>query len=173
MPQEPFFKLDGPFFVGGDAARGPWDENLCHAGPVAAALARQIEQNADPAYRLVRLSMDLVRPVPMSGFSVQVHPGRQGRRLATGAAEVTSRDGRVSIRATYAMLRPKDEPPPHAPFAMLDRLDDAKPGPFPVAQSRHNGPMFGSKVDIRYPPGHNDTPGPTKLSMRTPDLLTG
>lgn len=171
MQNDAFFDLVDNVFVGRDAARGPWDENLCHAGPVAAAIARQIERTFDADFRLVRLTLDLIRPVPMAGFSVSVRPERQGRRLAMGTAQVLDQTGRASILATFALLRPGATQPDQVAPAPMDQLADARPGPFPITQTRHDKPAFGHCVDIRYPPQHDGTPGPTKLWMRTPPLL--
>lgn len=171
MSGDAFFDLDGEVFVGRDPARGPWDERLCHAGPVAAAIARQVERAFGNDFRLVRLTMDLIRPVPMAGFSVKVETGRKGRRLAIGSANVVDSEGRTAILASVALLRPCAIAGPQPLPVSVNRLADASDGPFPISQSRHSLPAFGDCVDIRYPPGQTGTPGPTKLWMRTPPLL--
>ena len=46
-------------------------------------------------------------------------------------------------------------------------------GSFPVQQWLHDQPYFGSMVEIAYPPGEDDAPGPTTIWMRTPAIVAG
>ena len=169
-----FFERDGEVFLGRDPARGPWDAQLCHAGPVAAALARQIERAFARGKRMVRLTVELSRPVPMSGFSVDAEVAHNGRRVGTGRAVLKAVDtGKICATATATLLAPNDiGPVPNSSLA-ANRVSDASPGDFPIKDARHDLPMFGSEVEILYPPGHEGTPGPTQIWMRTPKLLAG
>ncbi|MEO0617507.1 MAG: acyl-CoA thioesterase domain-containing protein, partial [Pseudomonadota bacterium] len=56
-----FFERDGNWYVGNDAARGPWDPNGCHAGPVTGALAGAAER-LFPRRQLTRLTVTYLRP---------------------------------------------------------------------------------------------------------------
>ncbi|MGA0321700.1 MAG: acyl-CoA thioesterase domain-containing protein, partial [Ilumatobacteraceae bacterium] len=49
--------------------RGPWDPDSCHAGPPTGAIARAAEQ-ALPDLRLVRLTTEIMKPIPMAGFTL-------------------------------------------------------------------------------------------------------
>lgn len=167
-----FFDLDRDVFLGRNPARGPWDPELCHAGPVAAAIARQIELAFGPEKRLARLTIELSRPVPMSGFTVTAEIAHDGRRLGTGRAVLTAvGSGKVCATATATLLRPTDIGAVQAPPIDWPKVAEAGLGDFPIKEARHDLPMFGNQVDILYPPGHGGTPGPTKLWMRTPPLL--
>ncbi len=166
-------------FVGNDAARGPWDPGSCHAGPPTALLARACEQAvaAVDAERggggrsLVRLTVDLARPIPIDGFTVDATVDRAGRATAATSAVLTDLDGQVRVRAFGLHLQPSEEQPfPSATTATPD-LAESEPGDFPIRRMGHGLPGFSSGVEMRYPPGHDLTPGPTSAWMRTIPVL--
>jgi hypothetical protein len=167
-----FFRLEDGLYVGNDPARGPWDAGACHGGPVAAALARELE-GLVPELRLVRLTVELHRPVPIAGFRVAVSTTRAGRNVVATTAVLTDGDGRGCATAGGLHLRAAEvgalptvaEPPPD--------FDGAAPGPFPITAGRHDLPMFGTAVEARYPPGEDGEPGPTTLWLRTPAIVDG
>ncbi|MEX0284972.1 MAG: thioesterase family protein [Paracoccaceae bacterium] len=169
---ESFLAIEDGFYVGRDPARGPWSADHCHAGPVAGALARSIEQAFAGGKHLVRLTVDLVRPVPMAGFAVEVEPTRDGKRLATAQARLVGRDGKVCAMATGMLIAPgEDYAFPTAPVEPVAPFAAAEAGGFPITEALHGQPFFTNFVDLHYPPGHNSDPGPTQVWMRTLPLL--
>jgi Thioesterase-like superfamily len=76
-----FYEPDGAGFVATPLTRGPWDVGAQHGGPPAALLARAVEAELPPEVRLSRLSIDLLRPVPIGRVVPQVTV-RLGRRVA-------------------------------------------------------------------------------------------
>src|SRR4051812_45126700 len=64
------FEPDGERIVPTGLARGPWDPGALHGGPVAALVGRAAEAHEGDgsgrgaAQRVVRLTVDLVRPCP-------------------------------------------------------------------------------------------------------------
>jgi len=65
-----------------DFARGPWDPNALHGGPVAALVAREVERcQPDPHLAVARLSLELVRPVPLTPLQVTASVTRPGRKV--------------------------------------------------------------------------------------------
>ena len=98
MPADTFFTApDGDWFVPTGASRGPWDADACHAGPPTALIARASEL-AVPDMRLARLTVELVKPVPMSGFRIEAEVVRRSRSLAV--TSLTLIDGEGNRRAT-------------------------------------------------------------------------
>jgi len=112
-------------------ARGPWDPSLLHGGAVAALVAERLQDALGATYQPSRLTVDLVRPVPLSRLGVDVEVVRAGARL--GAARATVRDGeRVVVAATLLGIRPAPiaDPPPNpvrrpsvGPSAAVDRWE--------------------------------------------------
>lgn len=63
--------------------RGPWDERFQHGGPPAALLVGALAAHGDHAaeFRLARLTVELLRPVPLGVCRVQVRVSRPGRTV--------------------------------------------------------------------------------------------
>ena len=80
-----FTSEDNIWFQPTSHTRGPWHEDHCHAGPPTALLARAVEQ-LNPAQRLVRITVNLLRPIPHAGFRITSEITRQGRIVSTATA---------------------------------------------------------------------------------------
>lgn len=165
-----FTTLDGDWFQPTDPCRGPWDPNACHAGPPAGLLARASEQLL-PHQQLVRLTIDLTRPIPHAGFRIHGEITRAGRSVSTTALTLIDGDGKVIVTASAMHVAPGDPAPiPTIPPA-TPKLDDALPGRFPIEQIEHGRPAFSTGVEVRYPPGHAPDIGPTQVWLRALPLL--
>ncbi len=84
MEVSSFYRLlaDGSFEATG-ATAGPWGAHLQHGGPPSALLARAMEAEAGPpSQRLVRLTVEILRPVPVGPLTIAVTTARPGRRVA-------------------------------------------------------------------------------------------
>lgn len=169
-PTSFFTTPDGAWFQPTDACRGPWDPDSCHAGPPSGLIARALERLV-PDQRLTRLTVDLVRPVPMAGFRIDAEVLRLGRSVSTTRASLVDGDGKV--RVTGAGLHLRSGPPVDRPTSTVPvpDLDSAEPGRFPISRSLHDLPGFLDRVEVRYPPGEDGSPGPTTLWLRTVPLL--
>lgn len=165
-----FTTPDGAWFEPSEVCRGPWDADSCHAGPPAGLLARALERLV-PEQRLTRLTVDLVRPVPMAGFRIDAEVVRPGRSVSTTRAALI--DGEGTVRATAAGLHLRVDAPVERPTATVAAPDlaEASPGPFPISRSLHDLPAFMDGVEVRYPPSEDPAPGPTTLWLRTVPLL--
>jgi acyl-coenzyme A thioesterase PaaI-like protein len=75
-------------------ARGPWDPNHCHGGPVSAMLARTCERigrdGSDGVdWSITRLTIELMRPVPVgTPLAVTTNVERPGRKVSVVAASL-------------------------------------------------------------------------------------
>ncbi|MET0324448.1 MAG: thioesterase family protein [Ilumatobacteraceae bacterium] len=157
-----------------DHARGPWDADACHGGPPTGLLVRALEQTM-PDIRLARISVDLGRPVPMAGFTIEAEVVRAGRATGNSRAAIVDADGKV--RATATGMHVAVSPTPLFPGTLdnsglaTPRLAEAVPGEFPIGRVGHDRPGFGHAVEMRYPPGEDNGPGATAAWMRTIPLL--
>ncbi len=162
---EAFFVTDdGVHFQPTEYTRGPWDANACHGGPPCGLLARAAERLA-PDKQLVRLSVELIRPVPMARFKVEAEVFRAGRTVTIADLRLVA--GSKLVARGHASLQQRREPF-EVENVSLESPDFslARPGAFPVTQTLHGQFGFTSAVEIRYPPGERGG-GPTTLWMRT------
>lgn len=165
-----FTTEDERWFTPTEHSRGPWDVRACHAGPPTGLLARAVEQLV-PEKRLIRLTVDLLRPIPFAGFQVTASIVRSGRSTATSVASLIDRDGKTV--ATGSGLHMLEQAPIDYPTHSIKITNpaDASVGPFPI-KTLHDEPAFnGAGVQIRYPNGQNSEPGPTTVWMKTVPLL--
>ena len=78
-------------FFASALTRGPWSNEHQHGGPPAALLARAIDalrvREEDPPMQLTRLSVELLRPIPIAApLEVQTEVMVAGRRVQRIAA---------------------------------------------------------------------------------------
>src|SRR5688572_8968773 len=114
-----FYVREGARFVATALARGPWDEATQHGGPPSALLGGAVERWGDGGAakrHVARITVDLLRPVPLAAAEIEVQPIRVGRRVDWLAASLRC-DGKEVARATAVRiaLSHVDLPPPHCP----------------------------------------------------------
>ena len=75
-PQSLYFR-DGDYLVPTAFTRGPWDPNSQHGGAPAALLVTLAESTVEePGWAVVRLTLELMRPVPLAPLTVVTESGR-------------------------------------------------------------------------------------------------
>lgn len=129
------FHLDGDRAVPTELARGPWSPDAQHGGAPAALLARTVERfEPGPADFVARMTIELLRPVPLAPLTVRARTLRPGKRVQLVEASLLDDDVEV-VRATALRLRtadlalpvpepaPLDLPPPDASSAFQIRFD--------------------------------------------------
>ena len=63
-------------------AGSPWSRTSQHGGPTNALMMRAAEQvAADVGKQVARLSVDILKPIPMVPLTLKVNVLRQGRRM--------------------------------------------------------------------------------------------
>ncbi len=175
--QDAYFTPDDDgWFVPTDFCRGPWDADSCHAGPPTGLLARAMERalaDAGSSQRLVRIAVDLVRPVPMAGFRISAEIVRTGRSMTTLRAVLQDADAKPRCIASGLALRADlARPLPTAAVAPSDP-DAARPGGFVFDRTLHGLRCFTDSVRMRFPPGEDPLPGPSSVWMQALPLLAG
>jgi hypothetical protein len=100
-PDDAFYlPLGGGRFASTAHTGGPWDPQLQHAGPPSALLTRAVERHEGgwPGH-VVRVSVDVLGPVPVAEVAVSTQVLRSGRSVELVQAELHA-GGRVAARAT-------------------------------------------------------------------------
>jgi hypothetical protein len=114
-----FFVPDGARFVATEHTRGPWSLGHQHAGPPAALMARALEGLlAGSGMRLVRMTVDLLSPIPIAPLEVGASVLRAGRKVQRLEASAQA-DGRAVCRASALAIRVGEVPLPPRPEAAL------------------------------------------------------
>jgi Thioesterase-like superfamily len=155
---------DGPVLVPSQMTEGPWSPDAQHGGPVAALLARTVESAPAPGpMQLVRLTVELLRPVPVRPLVASATVTRPGRkvqiveaRLAAEGQEVAYARGLRIRSATVDVPAPDPDPSIPAP------PEDYSSGR-PVARART---PFAGAVDLRFVSGAWDELGPVTMWTR-------
>lgn len=129
---EAVFLIDGDRFVATELARGPWTPEAQHGGAPAALLARAIERfEGGEAMTVARLTIELLRPVPIAPLRIRTHLSRPGRKVQLVAASLLTGDREIA-RATGLRIRRAEIPlpadlPRSAPPPAPDRGEDGLP----------------------------------------------
>jgi hypothetical protein len=158
------FQRRGDLFLPGELTRSPWSEDTQHAGPVSALVARAVEALEPLDLALVRLTIDILRPLPVLPLTVQASVARAGRRVQLAAASVRLETGEELVRASCWRVRrasplslgtPPDMLPPSPPSP------ESLP-PFDFAFRTYTD-FFGHAVDKRLAAG--DVAGPGRATV--------
>jgi Acyl-CoA thioesterase C-terminal domain/Acyl-CoA thioesterase N-terminal domain len=88
-----------------DLARGPWDPDALHGGPTAALLARAVEPLLAPL-QPTRLTVELLRRVPVAPLHVTARLTRDGRKIRIAEARI-EHDGTAVATAVALGIRSK------------------------------------------------------------------
>jgi hypothetical protein len=162
------FHVDGAVAVPTPITRGPWSPHAQHGGAPSALLAGLLEDvDAGPPAFTTRLTVDLMRPVPLTPLRFATRVVRAGKKLQIVEAMLSDGDVEL-VRAVALRLRTLD-----------DELDDAwsspdvTPFPPPDASSSGSFPRaldgeigFWNAVEMRPVTGELFVPGPAKVWFR-------
>jgi hypothetical protein len=114
---EAFYVADGDLYVATEHTRGPWSPGHQHGGPPAALMARAVERAA-PGLMLARMSVDLLRPVPIAALAVRTETLRAGKKVQRLRAILLANDEPVA-HAVALLIRTQAVPIPAASAAAL------------------------------------------------------
>ena len=98
-----FFTADGDSYVPGGMTRGPWGETM-GGQIVGGLLGWSLDRDGDDDLQPARLTVDLLRPVPIAPVSIETSIQREGRRMKLVDAAMLQQ-GRVVARASALFLR--------------------------------------------------------------------
>jgi acyl-coenzyme A thioesterase PaaI-like protein len=177
------YTFEGGRYLPGPLTVGPWSDDAQHGGPVAALLARACESagasagasagetasgsagtfKVDPAgMQVVRLTVELLRPAPLTPLLVRSDVVRPGRNVQLAEASLWSDDTEVArARGLRIRRRTMDLP-----------VDRTGPPVDPPADPEARKPpdvvrtAFAEAVDLRFVHGSWDDTGPVTMWTR-------
>ena len=154
-------------FIATSATDGPWSPGAQHGGPPSALAARALERH-EPAegQRLGRVTVDILRPVPVAKLTVRTRMVRAGRRVALLEA-VLEADGQEVLHARGWRIAI-----PHGQVPVVP--GDAAPPPLPETDGRQLPPRlpdahtagYLSAIEWRFLDGSLDRRGPGRAWTR-------
>ncbi|MEX0796232.1 MAG: thioesterase family protein [Acidimicrobiia bacterium] len=118
------FRRDGDLYHPTPLTEGPWSPDAQHGGPPAALLAGAVEKcPTDVEMVVARITIELLRPVPLQPLRVASEVARPGRKVQLVSATLWHEDTEVA-RALGLKIRRTDLDLPFEPPE-----DDPIPGP--------------------------------------------
>lgn len=125
-------QVGGDSYVATPATIGPWSADAQHGGPPSALAARAIERHEpDPRQRLARVSVDILRPVPIGKLWIKTRTVRPGRRVTLVEA-VLEADGQDVMHARgWRIERPDGQVPEVKEGGLPDSLPPPGDGSAP------------------------------------------
>lgn len=173
----PLFHRDGDRFVPTALTAGPWSPDAQHGGPPSGLLAHCIEQHDNGEEMFVaRITVELMRPVPLRPLTVAVRTTRPGRKLqlieASLWADGAAGEGTEVCRAVGLRLRRSAVDLPASveeANAAIDARDLPPVGPDggqppEIGQGEHG--FFAEGADLRFVSGAVRVQGPGMLWAR-------
>jgi hypothetical protein len=161
-----FFELSGDGYLATQHTGGPWSPEHQHAGPPTALLAREVERTVGEGWHVGRLTLEILRPIPIAVIQVSARVVRPGKRVQMFEAELSDADGVVILgRGWVIRTETVDfvDPPGR-------NVDITPPGPengvekpfFPTGQDVG----YNTSMETRFLEGGYLEPGPAKAWMR-------
>jgi hypothetical protein len=160
------YEVDRDRFVPTQYTAGPWSSDLQHAGPPSALLSRAIDgaSEVEPGVT-ARITMDILRPVPIAPLKVAVRTLRPGRRIEQLEAVLRlAADDTELMRATAWRVLTSDLDVP---------LEGENPPPAPPSESEpvtlpwwDEEIAYHAALEWRLASGSVEKPGPACVWTR-------
>ena len=163
------FRVEGHRVIPGPNAAGPWDPRMQHGSAPASLVvwAAEAIPTAVPM-RIARVTIDLMRPVPLTELALETEVLREGRKIQLCAVKLKS-DGIVVVGATVLKVRR------HAPALPPGIADLAVELPGPEASvpepADFSTSPFVKCVSLRAARGRFGVPGPGAIWYRVDQPL--
>jgi len=109
---EPIYRVDGATAETSAFAGGPWDPALQHGAAPSSLICWAAERLPSPApMRVARVTVDLMRPVPVAPLAIETEVLREGRKIQLVAIRLLA-GGKEVVRATALRIRtdPREMP---------------------------------------------------------------
>ena len=152
------YSFDGEFYHPNPITGGPWSPDAQHGGPVAALLAGVLE--AERHSTLVRMTVELLRPVPLAPLTITRSVVKSGRTVTLIDASLNA-DGIEVAKARGLNLRKSTvRVPPRK------RVPQPRIPPGAATSTGKIRTAFAQAVEMRFVEGSWDELGPATLWTR-------
>ena len=159
------YRLAGDCAHASAGAAGPWNPSLQHGAAPAALVAWAAERIAtDMPMNVARLTVDLLRPVPVAPLEIRTAVVRQGRKIQVASILLLAKGVEV-VRASVLKIRARDAALPDSVSAPPLDLPAAELGHEPGAGWRIKS-AFLDGISIRLADGPVRRPGRAAIWFR-------
>jgi Acyl-CoA thioesterase C-terminal domain/Acyl-CoA thioesterase N-terminal domain len=165
------FERDGDRYIPTPLTRGPWDPRAMHGGAPSALFAHACEtHDPGPAGFVARVTVELMRPVPLTPLALRVRTLRPGRKVQWLEAALLDADEREMARATVLRLRSAEVDTRGSVGIVADAPPPVSEAAGPPAFFGPGDVGFWSANDLRIVRGNWMEPGPgiAWLRLRCP-----
>lgn len=151
------FAVEGDRAIPTHHAAGPWDPTMMHGGAPSSLIAWAAGRIEAPApMRIVRLTVELLRPVPVAPLEIRTEVLRQGRKIQLSLVRLLA-DGVEVSRGQVLKVRTADT----ADGAQARPLDQPLPEACTPSHTRRDLPNhFGANFEMRRAFGGFEEQGP-------------
>jgi hypothetical protein len=166
---DPIFRVDGDRVVTSPDAAGPWDPRMQHGSAPAALVVWAAEALPTPVpMQIARVTIDLMRPVPVAPLSIETAVVREGRKIQLCAVRLLA-DGVAVVSATVLKIKTRVQPLP----AGIGDLPTGLPGPDQsmLEPADHGASPFTKCISMRAARGRFGTVGPAAIWFRVDQPL--
>jgi hypothetical protein len=104
------YRVDGNDVVTSPHAAGPWDPRMQHGSAPASLVTWAAERLPTPVpMAIARVTIDLMRPVPLAPLTIETEILREGRKIQLCAIKLRA-DGALVVGATVLKVRSQELP---------------------------------------------------------------
>jgi len=159
------YRIDGATVETSALAGGPWDPRLQHGAAPASLICWAIERLPSPVpMRVARLTVDLMRPVPVAPLTLETDVLRQGKKIQLVAVRLLA-DGNEIVHATALRIRREERALPSSAFCPPIDTRGPEMGRDPDTAGMAETP-FLSGISMRIARGSFRLPGPAAVWYR-------
>ncbi|MBL4608796.1 MAG: thioesterase family protein [Pseudomonadales bacterium] len=139
---ESLFVQEGNIFTPTAYAHGPWATHLLHGGSTGGIMAHVLEQcSPNPEMRMVRTTLDMFRPVPMTPLRIESSVLKEGRRLQMVEATIYAEEKAVARSVGIRMKKTQIAvPEKHQPIDVIPE------GPEGLQEIKLSGDTQGKRL---------------------------
>ncbi len=119
------YELESDLLVPSEYTRGPWQDDAQHGGPPSGLLGRAVEAALPEGFAVGRITVNLLKPVPLTPLETTVSVTRLSRRLVRVQAELSSDAGRVADATALALSEQRGLQPDWLPSESNRLVDEA------------------------------------------------
>ena len=161
---EAIFRVDGTRVEVGPNAAGPWDPRMQHGSAPAGLAVWAAEAIPTPLpMRVARVTIDLMRPVPLAPLTLETEVLREGRKIQLCAIRLRA-DGVLAVSATVLKVKLQTEPLP--PDVGGPKVTLPGPEESPEDPAQFSNSPFVTGMQLRAARGSFGVKGPGAIWYR-------